>query len=230
MFNHLKATLNNVISKLRDNAAMKKINQMRGEWRKVINWLGSRLNGCGVSANLATLLGFAIGLLAINFLAMQMYLAALVCILLNRFFDAIDGAIARCSAVTDFGIFLDATLDYIFYAGVIWGFALAYPAQNAVAAGFLLFGFAASACAMLAYAAAAGNHQQLKKLSAEQSPFYLGGLAQGAETFVALVVLCLVPGWFMPIAIVLGCWCLAKALMVISAAYYNFVIAPKGHH
>ena len=62
----------------------------------------------------------------------------------------------------------------------------------------------------------------------EQSPFYLGGVAQGFETLTALVILCIVPGWFMPIAIILGCWCLVKALMVVTAAYYNFVIVTKG--
>ena len=123
---------------------------------------------------------------------------------------------------------MDATLDYTFYAGIIFGFALAYPAQNAVAASFLLFGFTASACAMLAYAVVAYRNNHSKKVDLEQSPFYLGGVAQGFETLTALVILCIVPGWFMPIAIILGCWCLVKALMVVTAAYYNFVIAAKG--
>ena len=50
---------------------------------------------------------------------MEMYATAILCIILNRVCDALDGAIARNSQVTDFGVFLDATLDYIFYAGVI---------------------------------------------------------------------------------------------------------------
>ncbi|MFR8206204.1 MAG: hypothetical protein ACLU99_07580 [Alphaproteobacteria bacterium] len=55
-----------------------------------------------------------------------------------------------------------------------------------------------------------------------------GRRCPGVETLTALVILCIVPGWFMPIAIILGCWCLVKALMVVTAAYYNFVIAAKG--
>lgn len=169
--------------------------------------------------------GFGFGIchrhFAINFLAMEMYGYALFCILVNRAFDALDGAIARHSEVTDFGIFLDAALDYIFYAGVIFGFALANPYDNAVAAGFLLFAFAASSCALLAYAVVAYKNNSAEKLNLNQSPFYLGGFAQGFETFTALVVLCIVPGWFMPIAIILGVLSLVKALSVIAAAYYN---------
>ena len=102
--------------------------------------VGRYLYKAGVSANLVSIVGFAVGLLAINFLAMGMYLSALLCILINRAFDALDGAVARNREYSDFGVFLDATLDYTFYAGIIFGFALAYPAQNAVAASFLLFG------------------------------------------------------------------------------------------
>lgn len=230
MLSKLKATTKAMISHLRDNGATRKLAKMRGEWQCLINTAGRKLYDWDVSANLVTFTGFAVGMLAINFLAMEMYMAALLCILINRLFDALDGAIARCKAITEFGVFLDATLDYIFYAGVIFGFALAFPAQNAVAACFLLFGFTASACAMLAYAVVAYKNNRDGSRCLEQSPFYLGGLAQGSETLAAMIVLCIVPGWFLPIAIILGCWCLVKALTVITAAYYNFVIAAKGNN
>ena len=91
-----------------------------------------------------------------------------MCIVLNRLFDAVDGEIARHSKVTEFGVFLDAALDYIFYTGVIFGFALANPWQNAVAASFLLFAFAASACAMLAYAVVAYKDKALSKVKLDK--------------------------------------------------------------
>lgn len=194
---------------------------------KLFDVMGRKFSKSGISANFVTISGFIIGIFAINFLAMEMYGYALFCILVNRAFDALDGAIARHSEVTDFGVFLDAALDYIFYAGVIFGFALANPYQNAVAAGFLLFAFASSACSMLAYAVVAYKNNSHEKLELNQSPFYLGGFAQGFETFVALIVLCIIPVWFMPIAIILGVLSLVKALSVIAAAYYNFVIALK---
>ena len=227
MQKHLKSIVNNLITKYKSSKICLQSQCIRQKWQSYINIWGKKASKHNISANLVSLIGFAIGMLSINFLAMNMYFWALVCILLNRFFDALDGAIAKNNKPSDFGVFLDAALDYIFYAGVIFGFALANPWENAVAASFLLFGFTASACAMLAYAVIAYKNCRKAEPNLEQSPFYLGGMAQGFETLVALVILCIVPTWFLPIAIILGCWCLVKALMIISAAYFNFVIASK---
>ena len=47
-----------------------------------------------------TLVGFAIGVLALPFLALGWYMAALVAIVLNRLFDGLDGALARRRGLT----------------------------------------------------------------------------------------------------------------------------------
>lgn len=237
MLNKLKSITNNL--KLGDKLEKLKIKEMSKKIAEVSKTLyykvykafdatGKKLAKLGVSANLISILGFIIGIFAINFLSLEMYGYALLCILLNRVFDAVDGAIARHSEITDFGVFLDAALDYIFYAGVIFGFALANPEQNAIAACFLMFAFASAACAMLAYAVIAYKNNSNEKLELNQSPFYLGGFAQGFETFIALIILCIIPVWFMPIAIILGALSLVKTLSVVAAAYYNFVIAVRG--
>ena len=194
---------------------------------RLISAAAKYLHKLGISANMVSILGFVIGLLAINFLAMSNFASALICILLNRFCDALDGALARHTQVTEFGIFLDATLDYVFYAGLIFGFALANPYENAVAATFLLFAFTSSACAMLAYAVVAYKNNSRQKLEITKSPFYLGGFAQGFETFVGMIILCLLPSAFLPIAIILGVLCFVKACSVVITAYYNFVIAQR---
>ena len=191
-----------------------------------LNQAGSYLGKAGISANAVSWVGFFIGVFAINFLAMEMYGWALLAILLNRFCDGLDGAIARATKVTDFGVFLDASLDYIFYGGVIFGFAMADPDANALAAAFLLVAFAAAACAMLAYSVVAYKNNSKQELNLDQSPFYLGGIAQGAETLAALVILCLLPRWFSPLAVLFGVFSLIKAFSIIVAAYYNFVIVP----
>ncbi len=236
MLDKIKSIKNNlrIGDKLEELKIKEMSAQIAGFFKKIYGFvygffdvMGKKFGKSGVSANFVSLSGFVIGLFAINFLAMGMYGYALFCILVNRAFDALDGAIARHSEITDFGIFLDAALDYIFYAGVIFGFALANPYDNAVAAGFLLFAFASSSCALLAYAVVAYKNNASEKLNLRQSPFYLGGFAQGFETFIALIILCIIPGWFMPIAIILGVLSLVKALSVIAAAYYNFVIAVK---
>ncbi|STI46893.1 cytochrome oxidase [Escherichia coli] len=81
-----------------------------------------------------TLVGFAIGVLALPFLALGWYLTALVVILLNRLLDGLDGALARRRGLTRRGrlsrIF---SLDFLFYALVPFGFILAAPEQNALA-------------------------------------------------------------------------------------------------
>lgn len=223
MQERLKAIANKISAQYNETNICAKVKCFRG-W---VERSGRKLAKIGVSANMVSISGFVIGLLAINFLAMNMYFWALLCILANRLGDALDGAVAKVKGKTAFGVFLDACLDYIFYAGIILGFALA-NANNATAAAFLLFGFTASACAMLAYSTIAYGQKSGADEALSESPFYLGGLAQGAETIIVLVVLCLIPGWFVPAAGVLGCWCLAKSLLVISTAYYNFVIADKG--
>ena len=227
MQNRVEAIINKIKSQYIKSDFCLQSKCVRQKWQKAINKAGEKFAKAGVSANVISVSGFIIGLLAINFLAMNMYFGALVCILANRFFDALDGAVARAAKSSDFGVFLDACLDYTFYAGVIFGFALASPYQNAVAAAFLLFAFTASACAMLSYSVIAYKNRPSQKLDLDQSPFYLGGLAQGFETLTALVILCIVPGWFLPVAVILGCWCLVKFLLVISTAYYNFVVAAK---
>lgn len=234
MLSRLKSTVNNLKTKYEGSKAQtvwkhkKELCQrVAGVFSKIVDALAKKLVKMGVSANFVTITGFIIGIFAVNFLSLERYGYALLCILINRLFDALDGAIARNTKVTDFGVFLDATLDYVFYAGVIFGFALANPFQNAVAASFLLFAFASSACAMLAYAVIAYKNNSSQKLELERSPFYLGGLAQGFETLVALVVLCIIPGWFLQIAIVLGTLCLVKAFSIMVTAYYNFVIAKR---
>ncbi|HHU7190189.1 TPA: CDP-alcohol phosphatidyltransferase family protein, partial [Escherichia coli] len=67
----------------------------------------------GITPDGLTLVGFAIGVLALPFLALGWYLAALIVILLNRLLDGLDGALARRRGLTDAGGFLDISLDFL---------------------------------------------------------------------------------------------------------------------
>ncbi len=82
---------------------------------------------------------FAIGVLALPFLALGWYGAALAAILLTLL-DGTDGALARRRRLTDAGGFLDIALDFLFYAPVPFGFILADPLNNATG-GWLLFAY-----------------------------------------------------------------------------------------
>ena len=47
------------------------------------------------SANTITLAGFAVGVMVVPLLWLKLYSAAMTVILFNRFFDGLDGAVAR---------------------------------------------------------------------------------------------------------------------------------------
>ncbi|CBG88064.1 CDP-alcohol phosphatidyltransferase family protein [Citrobacter rodentium] len=162
----------------------------------------------GFSPDGITLTGFAIGVLALPFLALEWYPAALVAIVLNRVLDGLDGALARRRGLSDAGGFLDISLDFLFYALVPFGFILADPQQNALAGGWLLFAFIGTGSSFLAFAALAAKHNIANPGYAHKSFYYLGGLTEGAETIFLFVLACLLPHYFAPMAWIFGalCW------------------------
>ncbi|XNM71170.1 CDP-alcohol phosphatidyltransferase family protein [Escherichia coli] len=84
-----------------------------------------------MSADGITLLGFAIGVLALPFLALGWYGLAPAAIVANRLLDGLDGALARRRGLTDAGGFLDIALDFLLDQVVPFGFMLADPTANA---------------------------------------------------------------------------------------------------
>lgn len=162
----------------------------------------------GLTANGATALGFAMGMAAAGLVAAQLYWAALGVLLVSRFLDGLDGAIARQTQLTDLGGYLDITLDFIFYASMVFAFALADPAANALAAAFLTTSFMAPAATFLAYAIFAQKHGITTDIRGAKSLYYLGGLTEGFETILTLCLMCAFPAWFPIIAVVYGlmCW------------------------
>jgi phosphatidylglycerophosphate synthase len=169
--------------------------------------LADRFVRADISANTVTLVGFSVGLLAVPALAAEWYAVALVFILANRLADGIDGAIARRVGATDLGGYLDILCDFIFYAAVPFGFALAAP-ENGAAAAFLIFSFVGTGSSFLAYAALAAKHDGKIAPQPRRSIYYLGGLTEGTETILCFAVLCLFPGSFAEIAYLFGalCW------------------------
>ncbi len=115
--------------------------------KPVLNRLVSVMDKPGITPDGLTLTGFAIGVLALPLLALGWYPAALAAIVLNRLLDGLDGALARRRGLTDAGGFLDIALDFLFYALVPFGFALAAPAENALAAAWLLLRLSVPAAA-----------------------------------------------------------------------------------
>lgn len=171
-------------------------------------WLAPRY-----SADQITLLGFALGLLALPALAFGWFALALALIVLNRLLDGLDGAIARINGPTDRGAFLDISLDFLFYASVPLGFAFFDPAANALPAAVLLVAFIGTGSSFLAFSAIAAQ----RGLKSEQYPskgiYYLGGLTEGAETIAVFVLMCLFPAFFALLAWIFAAACFVTTLV-----------------
>ncbi len=161
-----------------------------------IQRLARQLVRIGLSANQLTLTGFAIGMLAAALVAVQWYAPAIVAILASRLCDALDGAMARETRVTDAGGFLDIALDFIFYAAIPLGFAIADPARNALAAATLLAAFVGTMASFLAFAVLAAKRGLNNLAYPDKSFYFLGGLTEATETLTFFVAMCLWPQHF----------------------------------
>ncbi len=190
--------------------------------------IAQRCKGFGISASQVTVTGFILGMLSIPALAAGQYMLALALIALNRIMDGLDGNLARLTRPTDFGGFLDIVLDFIFYSGVLVGFALADPGQNAIAAIVLMFSFMGTGSSFLAYAAMAAKRGISENPSLpNKSLYYLGGLTEGTETITLFVLMCLFPAYFPELAYTFAFMCLLTTLSRIYTAHYQFERAPR---
>lgn len=183
--------------------------------------LGRRVAALGCPPEAITLAGFALGILAVPALALQLYPAALALILLNRFADGLDGAVARSRGPTDLGGLLDIVCDFIFYAAIPFGFALARP-ENALPAAFLILSFMGTGATFLAYAAIAARRGLVSAARGPKSLYYLGGLTEGTETVLAFLAFCLFPGSFPALAYAFGGLCWLTTVFRLGAAVRDF--------
>jgi phosphatidylglycerophosphate synthase len=151
----------------------------------------------GIPAGAVTAAGFAVGAAACVAAAMAAWPLALVLWLANRVLDGLDGAVARVGGASDRGGFLDIVADFAVYGGFVLGVAVARP-EARLACVALLAAYYVSGSALLAWsslaerrALAAGDDRSLR---------FVGGLAEGTETVVVYVLLCLFPKAAAPIA------------------------------
>jgi phosphatidylglycerophosphate synthase len=188
----------------------------------VLDRSAARLATAGISANLVSIAGFVLGAAGAACVGAEQYGAGLALFLVNRACDGLDGAIARRRGATDRGGFLDICLDFILYAGFVFGFAVARPAENALAAAFLLFSFMGTASTFLAFAAIAARRGLTTDRYGPKAIHYLGGLTEGGETILAFVLFCALPDHFAPLAAVFGSLCCTTALSRLYAGWHAF--------
>ena len=160
-----------------------------------LNAVGRKLAGIGISANAITLVGLAIGLGGAAAIYVTEYWLALALILASRLLDGLDGAVARATRKTAFGGYLDIVCDFIFYVSVPLAFGLADP-QDLPYALVLVGAFTITGISFLAYAVTAAETGVSTTAHGEKSFFYSTGIAEGTETIIIFLLMCLLPGEF----------------------------------
>lgn len=172
-----------------------------------VNGLAMVLKRRGVSANQITITGFLIGLFAAFLIANGAYLTGATAIFISRLCDALDGAVARLTHVTDRGGFLDIALDFLFYASIPLAFALSDPARNALPAAVLLAAFVGTGSSFLAFAVIATKRGMTSAAYPEKSFYFLGGLTEATETLAVFAAMCFWPAYFIELAYVFALLC-----------------------
>jgi len=160
-----------------------------------LNRIAARLAKMGVSPNALSIAGALAGIAAGVAIAFAQFGLGFAFILLSRLSDGLDGPVARQTRSTDLGGYLDVICDYAFYTAVPIGFAFARP-EWALPAACLLGGFLLASTSFLGFATLAAKRGLETSAQGKKSFFYLGGLAEGAETILVLALSALVPGWF----------------------------------
>ncbi|GAB4543692.1 MAG: CDP-alcohol phosphatidyltransferase family protein [Ruegeria sp.] len=188
----------------------------------VLNAQGRVLARLGFTANQITLIGLGLGLLACSLIAVGATLWALLPLLVSRLADGLDGAVARARGGTDFGGYLDITCDFLFYGAVPFAFVVADPAANGLAGAFLLLSFYVNGTSFLGFALLADRHGLQSEARGQKALYFTGGLLEGTETIAFLVLLCLLPQAFAPMAWVFGGLCFLTAASRVLLAWRSF--------
>jgi phosphatidylglycerophosphate synthase len=177
-----------------------------------------------ITPNHVTLGGFLIGAVACFLAMLQLYWWALLCLVLNRLFDGLDGAVARIkNQNSDFGGYLDITLDFFIYGGFPLCIAIGLGTSDAAyAAAFLLFCIITTGTSFLAYAIIAAKNNMETEHQGKKSFYFSNGLMEGTETILFMCLMCILPQYFVTLCIIFGVLCLITTAMRIYMASQVF--------
>lgn len=184
---------------------------LRAKFGERIEETGRAVARIGISGDALTALGVVLCVPLFVALAQQSYLWALLFLLLNRLMDLLDGPVARARGPSPLGGYFDIVSDYVFYGGFVFFFALGAP-ETALYAAFLLFSFVLSGSSFLAFAILAARYGWASEAQGAKSFFYQRGFAEGTETFIAFLLMCLLPVAFPVLAALFALLCIATAV------------------
>lgn len=169
--------------------------------------LAGRFHRRRINADVLTLAGFGLGVLAAVAVTVGQWPAALAVIIANPVADGVDGSVARLHGPTERGAFLDIALDFVFYALVPLGFALQNPSDNALPAAILLAALIGTRLSFLASSAIAAQSRIQAPGYPRKGIFNLGDLTEGFETTAVFMAMCLWPTAFPMLAIMIAAAC-----------------------
>jgi phosphatidylglycerophosphate synthase len=166
-------------------------NAMRAVLPRFVSPILALYRWLGWTPNQVTCLGFAIALIASVAVALHFWWAALVLWWCSRLVDGTDGIWARSSGQTsDFGAYLDLTLDMAAYGSMVLGFAFAVPEFQGLWMAML---FLYILCVTTALSLGAQEAKRGLEPRDDRGLRLGAGLAEGGETGIAYTVFLLLP-------------------------------------
>ena len=184
--------------------------------------IGRMLAGGGITANGLTFTGLALGLAGAGAIALGQIGWGLALILANRLLDGLDGAVARARGPSDLGGYFDIVADFAFYVAVPVGFGILSPA-NTLPALVLVASFVFTGVSFLAFAVIAAKRGAETEAHGKKSFFYSTGLAEGTETILVFIAMCLAPAaWFPAIAYAYAALCVLTVFQRSALAVVTF--------
>jgi len=172
-----------------------------------------------ISPNQMTLIGFGFGILMCISIVIDQYLIGILFLFLNRLCDGLDGAMARLTAPTPLGGYLDIVLDFLVYGGFVLSFGLTEQNYTFLSM-VLLFCYIGTGTTFLAKAAILPSltHQNQKN-DIPKSFHYAVGLVEGSETIVFMVLCLLFPNLFVYLSSIFIALCLITIVFRIIVCY-----------
>ena len=175
-----------------------------------------------ISPNQMTLIGFSFGILMCISIVIDQYLIGILFLFLNRLSDGLDGAMARLTAPTPLGGYLDIVLDFLVYGGFVLSFGIT-DQNNTFLSMVLLFCYVGTGTTFLAKAAILPSltHQNQNN-DIPKSFYYAVGLVEGTETIVFMILCLLFPNIFNYLSSIFIILCLITIVIRIFVCYKKF--------
>ena len=169
--------------------------------------LGSFFLERNIGANSITFVGFFFGVCCCYFIINSMFYTAAFFLLLNRFCDGLDGAVARLYGETDLGAFYDIIFDFMFYFLFPISFIF-LDLNNTYSICFLLLSFVGTQTTFLASAWIIEKNKLSVMDRQKKSFFYSGGITEGFETIICFILMLFFNDFVSYIAYIFGilCW------------------------